>query len=162
MNKEADGRALAKRLDDLQAIRELKARYFRCMDTRDWEAMHDVFAHDAVMDMRDEVASLIKAGMPIEPEGGLIEGRDMIVASMAAPLTGTKTVHHGHMPEIELVSDDEARGIWAMEDIVVMPEGAPAKRLHGYGHYHETYVREEDGRWRIKALRLSRLLLEIE
>ncbi len=49
------------------------------------------------------------------------------------------TVHHGHMPEITLLSDTTARGIWAMEDKLWWPEGSPLVHLHGYGHYHETY-----------------------
>ena len=149
-------------LEALQAIRELKARYFRCMDVRDWEGMQDVFTGDIVMDMREEMATLAKSGMPVDPEGGLIVGREVVVASMRDALVGTKTVHHGHMPEIELVSEAEARGVWAMEDIVVLPEGAPISRIHGHGHYHETYVRGVDGRWRISHLRLTRLLVELQ
>jgi SnoaL-like protein len=160
MAGEVDWQARAARLDDVQAIWNLKARYFRYMDTRDWTAMHDVFATDAVMDMRDEMATLAKSGMPVDPEGGLIVGRERIVASMESALIGTKTVHHGHMPEIEFMSDEEARGIWAMEDTVMQPPSAPFKMLHGYGHYHETYARE-DRRWRIKHLRLTRLLVEL-
>jgi len=148
-------------LEALHAIRELKARYFRCIDTRDWGAIQDVFTNDIVMDMREEVATLAKSGLPVDPEGGLIIGREAVVASMRDALVGAKTVHHGHMPEIELVSEAEAKGIWAMEDIVVLPEGAPFGRIHGHGHYHETYVRGEDGRWRISHLRLTRLLVEL-
>ncbi len=33
-------------------------------------------------------------------------------------LATSVTVHQGHMPEIELTSDLEARGIWAMFDRV--------------------------------------------
>jgi len=156
-----DDEAQARRFEDLKAIREVKARYFRCMDTRDWASMADVFSADAVMDMRDEVAVLARSGMPVDPEGGLTEGRDVIVRNMEQALVGTKTVHHGHMPEIEFVSDGEAKGIWAMEDIVMLPEGAPFRMLHGHGHYHETYVRGDDGRWRIGHLRLSRLKVEL-
>jgi len=41
-----------------------------------------------------------------------------------------------------------------------LPTGAPVARIHGYGHYIETYVREKDGHWRIQHLRLVRLLVE--
>ena len=100
--------------------------------------------------------------MPVDSGGGLIVGRDAIVPGMEGPLEGTVTVHHGHMPEIMFSGDDEAHGIWAMEDHVRLPEGAPFRRLHGYGHYYETYVREDDGRWRIRHLRLSRLLVNLD
>jgi len=151
----------ARRRLDLQAIHELKARYFRCMDTRDWAGMYEVFTSDAVMDMRDDIATLAKSGMPVDPDGGLITGRDVIVPGMQGPLEGTVTVHHGHMPEITFVSEDESRGIWAMEDNVHLPAGAPFRRLHGFGYYHETYRREEDGCWRIATLKLTRLFVEL-
>ncbi|PRC48766.1 DUF4440 domain-containing protein, partial [Mycobacterium sp. ITM-2017-0098] len=34
--------------DELEAIRALKARYFRLMDTKDWRAWRQVFADDVV------------------------------------------------------------------------------------------------------------------
>ena len=37
-------------VDDLEAIRQLKARYFRTMDTKQWDEMREVFADDVVMD----------------------------------------------------------------------------------------------------------------
>ena len=66
------------------------------------------------------------------------------------------TVHHGHMPEITVHSPSEATGVWAMEDLLRWPEEAPLGSMHGFGHYHERYVRL-DGAWHIAHLRLSRL-----
>jgi hypothetical protein len=66
------------------------------------------------------------------------------------------TVHHGHMPEIELTSPTTATGIWAMEDHLWWPAGSPITSLHGYGHYHETYRKSSEG-WRIATLTLTRL-----
>ena len=152
--------AIFKRLAAVEEIKALKARYFRCLDTRDWSGMSDVFTADAVMDMREEMASLVEAGMTVSGEG-LIIGRDAIIPSMSTAVAPTRTVHHGHMPEIELLSETEATGVWAMEDLILLPPGAPKQRLQGYGHYHETYAREPDGRWRIAKLRLTRLVLQL-
>lgn len=33
--------------------------------------------------------------------------------------------------------------------------------VHGYGHYHEKYVKEANGAWRIKWTRLTRLRVDI-
>lgn len=131
-----------------EALRALKARYFRCLDTKDWENWADVFAEDATLDV--EHAAPVP-GVPT-PNTPTRVGRDAIVASVAALLSGATTVHHGHMPELELTSADTARGVWAMEDIVE----TPTAWWHGHGHYHETYVCD-GGRWRIKTLRLTRL-----
>lgn len=143
-----------------QAIRALKAGYFRNMDLRDWQAMGDVFTEDAVMDMRSEMAALTDAGMEVDPQGGLIEGRAAILKAMSSALMGTITVHHGHMGEIDILSDTEAEGIWPMRDIILMPEGSPVRQLLGYGHYRERYRRVAEGEWRIAHLTLSRLLIE--
>ena len=32
--------------------------------------------------------------------------------------------------------------------------------MQGFGHYHEQYVKGDDGRWRIKHLRLTRLRMD--
>ena len=37
-------------VDDIEAIKQLKARYFRTMDTKDWAAMQLVFTDDVVVD----------------------------------------------------------------------------------------------------------------
>jgi uncharacterized protein (TIGR02246 family) len=127
-------------VDDLEAIRQLKARYFRTMDTKDWDGMRQVFTADVVMDTT-------------ESGGGLVTGADEFLAFLREALDGATTVHQGHMPEIELTSDTTATGVWALNDIVIWPNGM---RLDGYGHYHETYVKGPDG-WRIASSKLTRL-----
>jgi uncharacterized protein (TIGR02246 family) len=129
--------------DDIEAIKQLKARYFRGMDTKQWDLMKEVFADDVVIDTTED-------GSPV------IEGRDEFIAFLAPMLAEVVTVHHGHMPEIELTSDTTATGVWAMEDHLWWPEGSPLQHLHGYGHYHETYRKGPDG-WRIATLTLTRL-----
>jgi uncharacterized protein (TIGR02246 family) len=126
--------------DDIEAIRQLKARYFRTMDTKDWAAMREVFTDDVVIDTS-------------EAGGDLVTGADAFMAFLQGALAGAVTVHQGHMPEIELTSATTASGTWALNDIVIWPNGM---RLDGYGHYHETYEKGADG-WRIKSSRLTRL-----
>jgi uncharacterized protein (TIGR02246 family) len=130
-------------MDDLEAIKQLKARYFRTMDTKDWEGMRTVFADDVVMDTTDS-------------GGGVVSGADAFLAFLRKTLQDVVTVHHGHMPEIELTSSTTATGIWAMEDLLRWPNGT---ELRGYGHYHETYALI-DGAWRIKTSRLTRLRMD--
>jgi uncharacterized protein (TIGR02246 family) len=132
---------------DIEAIKRLKARYFRTLDHRDWDGFGSVFATDAVLEV---------------PEADMVEnGRAAIVASVSTALTGARTVHHGHMPEIELTGPDRARGTWAMQDYVEWPSGEAGERvgLTGYGHYLEEYVRQ-DGEWQIARSRLIRLRVD--
>jgi uncharacterized protein (TIGR02246 family) len=136
------------RLEAIEAIKQLKARYFRCMDTKDWDAYAQVFAPDAVMDMTSEGAAVTT-------------GNREIAAFVQSAVGDVTTVHHGHTPEIEITSPTTATGIWAMEDKLRWPDGAPMGSMHGYGHYHETYEKV-DGDWRIKTLELRRLRLDFE
>jgi hypothetical protein len=130
-------------VDPIFAIQILKARYFRGIDTKDWELLASVFTEDVAIDVTDDV-----------PDGRPYTGRDTFVGTCAKVLRTATTVHHGHMPEITLVDDATATGIWAMEDYVDWGEDGGAFR--GYGHYHETYVRDGD-EWRISSLKLTRL-----
>ena len=127
-------------MDDIEAIEQLKARYFRTMDTKDWSGMRRVFADDVVMDTTSS-------------GGGVISGADEFLAFLEPTLRDVVTVHHGHMPEIQLTSTTTATGIWSMEDMLRWPDGT---EMHGYGHYHETYAKV-DGEWRITTSTLTRL-----
>ncbi len=132
---------------DIEAIKQVKARYFRHMDCKEWDDWAQVFATNARMEV---------------PEADMVvEGRANIVEAVSTALTGTQTCHHGHMPEIEITGPDTARGTWAMFDYVEwpQPEGGARSGLQGYGHYLEEYIRE-DGAWRIAKTHLRRLRVD--
>jgi uncharacterized protein (TIGR02246 family) len=130
-------------MDDIEAIKQLKARYFRTMDTKDWAAMRQTFTDDVVVDTT-------------ESGGAVVTGADTFLAFLQETLGEVVTVHQGHMPEIEITSATTATGVWALEDALKWPNGM---ELHGYGHYHESYEKV-DGGWRIKSLRLTRLRMD--
>jgi uncharacterized protein (TIGR02246 family) len=132
-------------MDDVEQIKQLKARYFRTMDTKDWDGMRRVFTDDVEMDTTDS-------------GGGVMVGADDFMAFLRGTLDGVVTVHHGHMPEITVSSPTEATGIWALEDLLQFADGT---ELRGYGHYHERYRKEPDGEWRIASSRLTRLRMDI-
>lgn len=139
-------------LSAIEEIRQLKSKYFRMMDTKNWDAWRTVFADDMVLDVDVTVP---------DADGEVIKsptqhGAEAVVQSVSALLKDMRTVHHGHMFELTQLSDSQAEGVWAMEDIV---EGANGK-LHGYGHYHEKY-KKIDGQWLIAYSHLTRLRLDI-
>ena len=138
------------RLTAIEDIRRLKARYFRCLDTKDWDGFRDVFASDGEMDMRAEAG-----------ERGLVRGSQAIADFVRGVVGDVQTVPHGHMGEIEVTSPTTATGIWAMEDLLRWPAGGPYGSMHGWGHYHETYAKPGDG-WRIQTLTLTRLRLDFD
>lgn len=131
-------------MDDVEAIKQLKARYFRLMDTKDWDGMRRVFADDVVVDTSAS-------------GGDVVRGADAFLTFLRGVIGDVVTVHHGHMPEIEITSPTTATGIWAMEDMLRWPDGT---ELHGFGHYHERYVKV-DTEWRIEATTLTRLRIDV-
>lgn len=127
-------------LVEIEAIKQLKARYCRLLDTKDWAAWRCLFADDFLSDT--------------SPAGGKkIQGADEFVAFTRKSLRNQATVHQVHAPEIELTSPTTARGVWALEDVVRF---GPGVNLRGYGHYHETYEKI-DGQWRFTSSTLTRL-----
>ena len=143
----------AEKIAAIFEIYALKARYFRTMDNKDWAGLEATFAPDLISDFRDSTNH--------RDESLLTHGAAAYVSKLAPILEHIQTVHHGHMPEIIIETPDSATGIWAMEDKLWVQEGSelPFKWLHGYGHYHERYVRI-DGAWRIAEIRLSRLRVD--
>lgn len=133
------------RLLDLEAIKQLKARYFLYVDTKQWDSWRELFTEDVVVEGTRQ------------PVGA---ARDAFVDGVRSALEGVQTCHHGHMPIIELTGPNTARGVWAMFDDLRFPPGHQWSdgypRLLGYGHYEEEY-RKDGGAWRISFMRLTRL-----
>jgi SnoaL-like domain len=134
----------AEALLEIEEIKQLKARYCRLLDTKDWTAWRAIFTDDFHSDTS-------------ESGGKVIDGADEFVAFTRKSLRNQATVHQVHAPEIELTSSTTARGLWALEDVVRF---GPGVNLRGYGHYHESYEKV-DGQWRIKSSKLTRLRVDI-
>jgi hypothetical protein len=135
-------------LQAIEDIRMLKARYFRLMDTKQWDELAAVFTPDLQV---------------IAPDGQVwLSGGAAFAASLRNSLEHSVSVHQGFAPEIEIINAENAKGIWAMQDVIEWQKGHPRegwKSIIGRGHYHETY-RRTDGIWRIATLRLTRLRLD--
>jgi hypothetical protein len=132
---------------DIEAIKQLKARYFRLMDTKDWGGFRALFSPDVHVDVSGDGA-------------GTFDGIDEFMTMLVPTLRDVVSVHHGHMPEIEVTSPTTATGVWAMEDRLRFTTSEGVTELHGAGHYHETYEKIDDT-WRIKSLVLTRLRLDL-
>src|ERR1700710_465111 len=102
--------------DDIEAIKQLKARYCRTMDTKDWAAMRQVFTDDVEMDTT-------------ESGGGVVTGADDFMTFLHGAIGDVVTVHQCHTPEIHITDASTATGVWAMEDMLRWPDGT---ELHGY------------------------------
>ena len=73
-------------MDDIEAIKQLKARYFRTMDTKDWNGMREVFTDDVVVDTTSS-------------GGGVVRGADEFRRRSSGTRSETSSrVHHGTLP----------------------------------------------------------------
>ena len=135
---------------DYEAIRTVKARYCRMLDTKDWDGFIGLFTADAVMDVEEDT------GHPP------ISGHAAILDQVRFAVADAQSAHQVHSSEIDL-RGNEAFVITAMQDRVVWAPGKcpipGAQSITGFGHYVEHYVRHE-GHWKIAALKLTRLYVE--
>ena len=93
------------RLMDIEAIKQLKHAYFRCIDTANFDELETLF-HD------DITVHLV---------GGFYEwklqGKEEFMASQRRSFHQQAVGHHnGHQPEIQILSETEATGIWYLTD----------------------------------------------
>jgi hypothetical protein len=134
------------------AISAVKARYCRLLDTKDWSGFAALLTEDFELDVSEGTS------VPV------IHGRDAAVTQIRSSVASARTAHQVHSPEITLDGADRAQVVWAMQDRVVWGEEQAARigrsGLTGYGHYHERYVKQ-DGEWKIAALRLTRLHIDM-
>ena len=139
-------------LSDIDQIRDLKARYCRFADAKQWQSVAELFTEDAVMRFHNVDGSL---------------ANEVSVAEFARTIGDRvgagQPVHHVFSHEIKFTSETTAEGLWAMEDLIfhdrdAHPE-APFALMQGFGHYHDTYLKA-DGVWRISGSSLTRLRID--
>lgn len=144
-----------------EGIRRVQARYWVCMDTKDWAGLRSVFTDTAVFDLRGERAfALGEDPGQLEPvevalrrgDPSVLEGGETIANFIRDVVGPWTTVHHGHAPVIEVLGADRGRAIWPMFDYIDDGERA----MRGYGHYHVDY-RRDGAEWRIDLIQLNRI-----
>jgi len=132
-------------LDSIEAIRQLKYRYFRTLDLKQWDEFGECLTEDASGSY----------GTQVYGDKLALDGREGIVSFMRDKLTSSIiTVHVAQHPEIE-VEGDEATGSWCFEDTVIVPDFQVL--IRGAGYYTDRYRRESDGAWRIASTSYDRI-----
>jgi hypothetical protein len=132
---------------DWKEIMELRARYFRTVDAKDWEGFRATFTDDCTFDFGD---------------GNVIEGADAFVAVVKDQADTAVTVHRGTLPEITIDSPTEAHGRWQLNDYLewpAHPETGERQGVFGFGHEDDEY-RKVDGEWKISSWFLHYLRLD--
>jgi hypothetical protein len=118
--------------DTLEDLRQLKYRYLRTLDLKQW----DDFAATLTADVQASYGPKLR-----------FDGRDAVVDFMRTSLPPTIiTVHQCHHPELT-VDGDTATGTWYLEDKVIITEHRML--LTGAAFYEDAYTRDAGGQWRI-------------
>jgi len=134
------------RLVAIEDIQQLKARFMRCVDTKNLACLRDeVFAPGAEV--------YFKGGDYEIRAVGWTEIEKFYQAAFSTEKFG---MHTAHTPEIT-VDGETARGIWYLHDVFVnLEEGWT---LQGSALYHDDYAKI-DGQWRIVYTTYERLFEE--
>ena len=116
---------------DKEAIEQVKYRYLRALDTKDWDAFADTLTDDVTGDYGHRLH---------------FTNRTELVDYMRSSLgAGVITEHRVTHPEIT-IDGDQAFAVWYLQDRVIAP--AFNFMLIGAAFYHDTYRRTSAG-WKI-------------
>jgi hypothetical protein len=135
----ADPRELEARLaalEDIEAIKRLKYRYWRCLDLKLFDELGECFTDDATVNY----------------SGGQYRftGRAAIMEFLRGalgPESGSIGFHHGHQPEIDLTGPTTARGTWALHNYFFNERQNRCVRIAAF--YDDEYAKTA-GAWRIQ------------
>jgi uncharacterized protein (TIGR02246 family) len=134
-------------LVEIEAVRRLKHRYVRLLDTKAWDELETLFVPEAT-------ASYSDGRYSFDDRGGIM---GFLRESMSSP--AMLTSHKVHQPEIDLTGPDSARGVWALDDVVVLLDHQLT--IRGAAFYDDRYVKR-DGEWRIAHTGYTRIYEEME
>jgi hypothetical protein len=127
------------RLEDLveiEAIKQLKARYCLGVDGKDWGLFRSCFADDA----------RLGGGLPgAGPGEASLLGPDEWVAAVVATVGTVKTLHTVHASIVEVTGPGAARGLWQYSQRGWGRTG---------GYYSETYTKPS-GSWKIASMQIT-------
>jgi hypothetical protein len=146
------------RLSATQDIKQLKARYFRGVDTCDGDLVKSILAEDCMLDFMG-CCTDPKSGKDYIPAMNVVmRGRESWRSDGMSSL-GIVSVHQGHNFEVEFTQDESATVIWSMTDRLWFPPGWQYTLMTGHGHYHDTY-QNVGGVWKLKTTHITRLRVE--
>lgn len=136
------------KLEDAEAIRTLKHRYFFCCDRKDPKGMRACFADGpvhidyGVVGVFDRADAVVKVFTEVGCHDYMVE------------------MHHGMNPQIEVLDATRARGKWSLHYFLINTQTKGITQLGGY--YEDEYAKQ-DGEWkmtRTKFVATSTLALD--
>ena len=129
------------RLEAIEAVKALKARYWYCCDSKDVEGVRDCFLDGPVEIHYDGPVGMVKH------RDGLFQ-----VFKEGACQTQIVEMHHGGPPNIEVHGPDSASARWGLVDHRMNTDTKTGSG--GGGDYDDEYKRV-DGQWWISKARFK-------
>ena len=125
-------------LETIEAIKRVKYRYLRALDTKHWDDFADTLTDDIVGEY----------GSSMGKEHKFTNKTDLVEFMRTSMPANVYTEHRVTHPEITLDDYDQAEGTWYLQDRVIVPEFN--FMLFGAAFYRDRYRKTEDG-WKICA-----------
>tara|TARA_R110002072_G_scaffold935_13_gene7716 strand:- start:2291 stop:2872 length:582 start_codon:yes stop_codon:yes gene_type:complete len=131
------------RLMDIEAIKQVKYAYFRCVDTANLEELGTLFHEDVTVHFR---------GGHYEWK---LQGREEYVTNIGKSFSSEAVgQHNAHHPEIQILSETEATALWYLADNMwILNHNV---KTHGTALYWDRYLKV-DGKWLIKETNYERI-----
>lgn len=126
------------RLEAIEAIRQLKHRYFHACDTKQPELVRECFLPGEIDLQYGRIGSFS------DREAMLAVFTELACAEHIVEM------HHGQNPQIEIADEDHATGTWGLYYYLIDTRRRQVTQLGGF--YEDAYRRHE-GEWRIAASR---------
>lgn len=134
------------RLEDIESIRYLQAKYQRCLDSRDFDGLASCFCEDAV-------SSYGNGNMSYKGKDAIIK---FLCSVMSLSMPSTHLIHGG---EVDWIDPTNAKAKWYLEDHLVHKKYLV--KLHGAAIYHVEY-KKIDGNWLISSIGYERAYEYVE
>jgi hypothetical protein len=128
-------------LEDIEAIRQLKARYLFCCDRKDPQGARACFVDGAIsidygpIGAFDNADAMIKLFAEIGCQDHMVE------------------MHHGVNAQIEILGPSRATGTWSLHYFLI---DTRSRSLTQLGGYYEDEYRKTSGFWKISGTRFVR------
>lgn len=133
------------RLEDIEAIKALMGKYYRCLDLKAWDDLKTCFSPNVVTSYSD---------------GKLcFNGPDETVGFFAKVMGPDDQIsqHNGHTPEIHIIDETTAEGHWYLQDYLVIRKHNVG--LRGTAIYTIKYEKI-NGEWKILDIGYNRIFEE--
>lgn len=134
------------RLEDIESIRYLQAKYQRCLDSRDFDGLAECFIDDAKSSYSDGKLSF--------------NSKDEIINYLSKVMTlSMPSAHLIHGGEIDIIDSNNAKAKWYLEDHLLHKKYLV--KLNGAAIYDVTY-KKINNKWLISTIGYNRCYEYVE